>query len=169
MQLAGPGTVPCRGDRLRAAVASRTGRIGLILFVNLGMIAFVVVRAAAVWGALIEYGVNPWIFLFLDVVSCPPYTWGLSRLALYLSGQGGWRRLLLGGTATLAGFLTPFAFAMAAGMEQMPADTRLLIVAVLAVMVVAGPVRHLLGLRRRPATVVSLRKEPVRASLAAAA
>jgi drug/metabolite transporter (DMT)-like permease len=39
----------------------------------LGIIAFSIGRALIAWPTLGNYGVNPWWFLFVDLVTAPPY------------------------------------------------------------------------------------------------
>jgi hypothetical protein len=39
----------------------------------LGIVAFSAARALIAWPTLGSYGVNPWWFLFIDVVTAPPY------------------------------------------------------------------------------------------------
>jgi hypothetical protein len=39
----------------------------------LGIVAFSAARALVAWPTLGNYGVNPWWFLFIDVVTAPPY------------------------------------------------------------------------------------------------
>lgn len=38
-----------------------------------GIILFSLARALIAWPTLGEYGVNPWWFLFIDIVTAPPY------------------------------------------------------------------------------------------------
>ena len=39
----------------------------------IGIMAFSAARALIAWPTLGEYGVNPWWFLFIDIVTAPPY------------------------------------------------------------------------------------------------
>ncbi len=39
----------------------------------LGIVAFSAARALIAWPTLGEYGVDPWWFLFIDLVTAPPY------------------------------------------------------------------------------------------------
>lgn len=39
----------------------------------LGIVAFSIGRALIAWPTLGNYGVNPWWFLFIDLVTAPPY------------------------------------------------------------------------------------------------
>lgn len=39
----------------------------------LGIIAFSAARALIAWPTLGDYGVNPWWFLFIDIITAPPY------------------------------------------------------------------------------------------------
>lgn len=43
----------------------------------IGIVAFSAVRALIAWPTLGAYGVNPWWFLFVDIVTAPPY--GISQ------------------------------------------------------------------------------------------
>ena len=47
-----------------------------------GVFGFSVARALVVWPTLGAYGVNPWIFLLVDVLTAWPYAYGQVRVVL---------------------------------------------------------------------------------------
>lgn len=121
--------------------------------VNLSIIAFVVLRAVSVWGALDGYGVNPWIFLLLDIITVPPYTWGISQIIRYINGKASVARLVGGGVSATLGFIIPYAYTYWAGYDTIPRTTKLLIAIVIVMLFVAGPVRKIINRKQKDSQV----------------
>lgn len=109
-----------------------------------GLVLWTVLRAASVWGVLQEYGVNPWIFLAIDVLTVPPYSWGLREMGRTIVGGGKLKRLYLGGIAALLGFIAPYAYLYASGYGSIPLSTQILIGLIIVVLFGVGPFRHLM-------------------------
>lgn len=119
----------------------------LSMSVNLGLILFVVARAAAVWGALDQYGVNPWVFLFLDIVTVPPYVWGLAQMIRYFARDASVWRFAAGTVSAVIGFAAPYIYTYAVGYQTIPTFTKITIGVIIGIFFMAGPVNALV--RRR--------------------
>ena len=108
------------------------------------MVAYTVLRAALVWGALDEYGVNPWIFLALDVATAPPYVWGVGKMIQALRGIDPASMLYVGGGVAIVSFLLPYIYLYTVGYTTMPLSTKIVIGAIILVLFVAGPLREVI-------------------------
>ena len=64
---------PCAAPRLMDELRD-LGALGQAW--TLGVIVLCVARAAVIWPMLVEYGINPWWFLVLDVGTAPAYGLG---------------------------------------------------------------------------------------------
>ncbi len=76
-------------------------------------------RVLVVWGALGRYGVNPWVYAGIEIVTSGPYGLATARVVTSLldhNTQGASRWAALG----LSTFLAPDLYIVAAG-RQMPA------------------------------------------------
>ena len=78
-----------------------------------------VLRAVVVWPTLGSYGVNPWVFLLIDVATAWPYAVGQVRVVQGLRHRN-WRKVESWGIVTLLSFLAPYAYIVLAGSGQMP-------------------------------------------------
>lgn len=99
------------------------------------VVAFVIVRFAAVAGVLSQYGVNVWIFLALDVGTAPPYVKGMSMLLRNASGRFSLTHSLKWGSVAAGSFFAPYLYLYWAGKEEFPTSLSIgigLIVALLA-------------------------------------
>lgn len=87
----------------------------------LGLVLYTVGRFAAAGGTLSKYGVSAGWFLFWDVVTIPPYVWGIGRLVRSLSSPvTDWPRLAVATTVALAAFMGPYIYLFMAGAEEFP-------------------------------------------------
>ena len=96
-----------------------------------GVFAFSVARALVAWPALSQYGVNPWVFLAIDVVTAFPYAVGQVKVV------NGFRYKQYGAVqiwALVVGatFLAPYVYIVMAGQERIP-TVAYLVIALLAV------------------------------------
>ena len=85
----------------------------------LGVFAFSVGRALIAWPTLSQYGVNPWVFLGIDVVTAFPYAVGQVKVV------NGFRYRKYGAVqfwALVVGFtfFAPYAYIVLAGQERIP-------------------------------------------------
>lgn len=85
----------------------------------LGVFAFSVARALVAWPTLSQYGVNPWVFLAIDVVTAFPYAVGQVKVV------NGFRYRKYGAVQAwalivAATFLAPYAYIVLAGQERIP-------------------------------------------------
>ena len=84
-----------------------------------GVFAFSVARALVAWPTLGRYGVNPWVFLAIDVVTAFPYAYGQVRLikaviARHAGAVQAWALVVL------ASFLAPYIYIFVAGSGELP-------------------------------------------------
>ena len=84
-----------------------------------GMLAYSFARALVVGETLSQYGVNPWLFLLLDVGSAVPLAWGQVRLVqgLRLRDARLTQRSLL---IVAAAFLTPYLYLLFGAGKPLP-------------------------------------------------
>ncbi len=105
-----------------------------------GVFGYSVARAAVVWPTLGSYGVDPWIFLAIDVITAFPYAYGQVRLVQAI------RRRELGGTqiwalVVAATFFAPYAYIVGAGSGEMPTIAYVIIGILVVVFGVASTLR----------------------------
>ena len=150
-----PGSGEVKGERgpLRWCVptppAGRSGQTRHRLVLEstwvVGVVAYGLARTLVVWGALGDYGVNPWIYGVIDLVSSVPYAIGTARVVTGVMdrelGPGApW------GLIAVAAFFVPDLYIVVAG-HGMPTvvyvvlGVWVLIAAVLAARAVAGKIR----------------------------
>jgi len=84
-----------------------------------GVFAFSVARALVAWPTLSQYGVNPWVFLAIDVVTAFPYALGQVKVV------NGFRYRQYGAVqlwalVVAATFFAPYAYIVLAGQERIP-------------------------------------------------
>lgn len=84
-----------------------------------GIFVFSVARALLAWPTLGRYGVNPWIFLTIDVVTAWPYAYGQVRLVTD-ARRGQWRDVQIWAVITALAFIAPYAYVIIAGSREMP-------------------------------------------------
>lgn len=87
----------------------------------IGVVLFSIARALLTWPALSTYGVNPWIFLAIDVVTAPPYGVGQALTVKILRDPTRHARDALGwAVLVILMFLAPYAYILAASGERLP-------------------------------------------------
>lgn len=109
--------------------------------INVGALVYVLLRALAVWGELGRYGVNPIVFLVLDVVTIVPYTWGLTQLWGYMRDVVSFRQMLIGALFAIVGFTLPYVYVYLAG-GSMPLATKLIVLGIIFFILIVGPYRE---------------------------
>lgn len=78
---------------------------------SVGIILFSAARALLAWPALGRYGVNPWLFLGLDLLTAPPY--GISQavtVKILRDPTRPPRDAFVWGTVVVAMFFAPYAY-----------------------------------------------------------
>lgn len=116
----------------------------IMTFATLMMVLYTILRAALVWGTLSTYGINPWIFLFLDVITAPPYMWGIGKMIQGLRGVEPMKMVYIGGVVTLVTFLLPYIYLFMVGGESIPMVTKIIIGCIILVLFGAGPLREVI-------------------------
>ena len=105
-----------------------------------GVFAFSVARALVAWPTLSQYGVNPWVFLTIDV----------SRHSRTPSGRSRWSMGFVIGSTELvqlwalvvaATFLAPYFYIVFAGQERIPTVVYLVIAVLATVFGIASVLR----------------------------
>lgn len=81
-------------------------------------VAYGLGRAIVVWKTLGDYGVNPWVYGVLDVVSAVPYAIGTARVVTGVIDRD-WARVRLWGTIAAVAFLVPDLYIVIVG-KSMP-------------------------------------------------
>lgn len=85
-----------------------------------GVFAFSVARALVAWPTLGKYGVNPWVFLFIDIVTAFPYALGQVKVVNGFRFKQ-YRGVQLWSLVVAVTFLAPYAYIVLAGQERIPA------------------------------------------------
>ena len=96
----------------------------------IGVFAFSIARALVAWPTLSQYGVNPWVFLTIDVVTAFPYALGQVKVV------NGFRFHLYGAVQAWSlvvaiTFFAPYAYIVLAGKERIPTAVYI-VIAILA-------------------------------------
>jgi hypothetical protein len=110
-----------------------------------GVVAYGLARTLVVWQALGNYGVNPWIYGAIDVVSSVPYAIGTARVVTGTMDRD-WVRVRRWGLIAVAAFFAPDLYIVVAG-HGMPAlvyivlASWVLVAAALAARGIAGKLR----------------------------
>jgi hypothetical protein len=129
------GTVELPDSRARFSV--ERAWIGAI-------VGYSVLRFVVAWGAMGEYGVNPWVFGVIDVGTAWPYA--KSTAGMVKAGWGGrWMLLAQWSVVALVTFFAPYLYLWSAG-NGMPDSLEYglgLVVAVLFVAASLGIVRKI--------------------------
>lgn len=105
-----------------------------------GVFAFSVARALVAWPTLSQYGVNPWVFLAIDVVTAFPYALGQVKVV------NGFRYRQYGvvqlwALVVAVTFLAPYIYIVLAGQERIPSLVYLVIALLAAVFGAASVLR----------------------------
>lgn len=130
----------------------RVGWVGKAWIV--GVFGFSLARALVVWPTLGDYGVNPWIFLLIDIGTAWPYAYGQVRVVKG-ARQGDWRSVQFWALITLICFIAPYAYIVGAGSGDMPLIAWIIIGALMVVFGVASVVRILRQIRDPEPEVVT--------------
>jgi hypothetical protein len=96
-----------------------------------GVFAFSIARALVAWPTLSQYGVNPWVFLGIDVLTAFPYALGQVKVV------NGFRFRKYGAVQAWAlvvavTFLAPYIYIVVAGEERIPTLVYIVITALAA-------------------------------------
>lgn len=82
------------------------------------VVAYGLGRTIVVWQALGGYGVNPWVYGAIDLVSSVPYGLGTARVVTGVLDRD-WARVRRWGTIAALAFVAPDVYIVFAG-ESMP-------------------------------------------------
>ncbi|MEM8705162.1 MAG: hypothetical protein AAGE98_01810 [Actinomycetota bacterium] len=127
----------------------RVGKLGIAWIV--GVVAYAILRALIVWPTLGDYGVDPWIFLIIDVGTAWPYAYGQLQV-IREARRGEWRSVQIWALITLASFIAPYAYIVGAGSGEMPLLAWIVIGVLVAFLGLASVVRIVRQVRQPVAT-----------------
>lgn len=106
-----------------------------------------ILRALVVWPTLGTYGVNPWVFLVIDVGTAWPYAYGQVRLVKAARSRD-WGPVQLWTIVAVLAFIAPYAYVVGAGSGEMPLIAWVIIGALVVVFGVASVIRVVKQIRR---------------------
>ena len=111
-----------------------------------GVVAYAVARAVVVWPTLGDKGVNPWVFLVIDVGTAWPYAVGQVHIIKGIRA-GEWSRVQRWTLVTLASFLAPYVYVFVAGAGELPGVAYASIFLLIAVFGAASIARIIRGVK----------------------
>ena len=106
----------------------------------IGVFAFSVARALIAWPTLSQYGVNPWIFLAIDVVTAFPYAVGQVKVVNGFRFKQ-YRGVQIWSLVVGATFLAPYLYIVLAGKERIPTLAYVVIAALAVIFGTASVLR----------------------------
>jgi len=104
------------------------------------VVVYAIARAAIVWPTLSGYGVNPLIFLVIDVATAWPYAVGQVRIVQGIRARA-WQQVQVWSLIALAGFLAPYVYIVGAGSGELPVLAYVVIGALVLVLGAASVAR----------------------------
>lgn len=105
-----------RDDVTSLGVLGRSWAIGVVLFSA--------ARALVAWPTLGRYGVDPWVFLAIDLLTAPPY--GVAQavtVKILRDARRPWHDASVWAGIVLAAFLAPYVYVFAASGSLPPLAT----------------------------------------------
>ena len=114
---------------------SRLGRLWI-----LALCGYSLLRAVLAWPILIRYGINPALFLVLDVVTAYPLALGQVRIVTGFRKRDYASVQFWVGVAG-ASFVTPYAYLFLAGHSEMPGYATVALATLVAIMATASVLR----------------------------
>jgi hypothetical protein len=88
---------------------------------SIGIVLFSAARALVAWPTLANYGVNPWVFLAVDLITAPPY--GIAQavtVKILRSPDRSPGDAVPWATVVVLMFLAPYAYIFLAGGDRPP-------------------------------------------------
>ena len=105
-----------------------------------GVVVYAIARAAIVWPTLSGYGVNPVIFLVIDVATAWPYAVGQVRIIQGIRARA-WHQIQVWSLIALASFVAPYAYIVGAGSGELPVLAYVVIAALVLLLAAASAAR----------------------------
>ncbi len=117
---------------------AKVGTFGWVWIV--GVFAFSVARALVAWPTLGRYGVNPWVFLAIDIITAFPYAYGQVKLIKVVVAKD-LRAIQIWALVVLVTFLAPYLYIFVAGSGELPTIGYVIICVLIAVFGAASLLR----------------------------
>ena len=114
------------------------GRLGKAWIV--GVILYAAVRALVAWPALGRYGVNPIIFLIIDLGTAYPYALGQVKIVAGFRWKD-YRQVQLWSLIVAVTFLAPYIYVFVAGGQQLPLQAWIILLILIAALAVSSILR----------------------------
>ena len=134
--------------RVSDAERSQVGWFGWAWVV--GVSAYAVVRALVAWPTLGRYGVNPWVFLAIDLGTAPPYAYAQVQL-IKSFGRREYGGVQVWTGIALVSFLAPYVYILIAGSDDLPPLGYAIVIALVLVFAAASLARFREAVRREQA------------------
>ena len=112
----------------------------------LGSVGYGALRALLVWKFLSGYGVNPWVFAAVELVSSAGYGWASARLVIHVIDRR-WSALRWSAPATFLAYAVPDAYVFSA-VGHLPDGLRATIITIVVVSVTLASVALAREIRR---------------------
>jgi len=139
--------IPIAAVGLAFGAMNETKRVGWVGRAwILSIFGYSALRALVVWPTLGTYGINPWIFLLIDVGTAWPYAYGQVRVISSARARD-WRSVQLWSLIAVVSFVAPYAYIAGAGSGEMPLIAWIIIGALMVFFGVASLVRMLRQIR----------------------
>src|SRR3954451_17813352 len=122
------------------ADGSEIGRLGRAWIV--GVVAYAIVRALIAWPTLGRYGVNPVVFLIIDLGTAYPYALGQVKIVMGFRAKD-YRQVQVWAAVVGVTFLAPYVYVFVAGGQRLP----LQVWVILSILIVALAVSSVLRMR----------------------
>lgn len=118
--------------------SSKVGTFGWLWII--GVFIFAVVRALVAWPTLGRYGVNPWVFLAIDLITAFPYAYGQVKLIKVVVAKD-LRAIQVWSIVVLLSFLAPYLYIFVAGSGELPLIGYVIVCVLIAVFGAASLLR----------------------------
>nr|NJM03319.1 hypothetical protein [Desulfobacula sp.] len=91
-----------------------------------------ILKFLAVFKVMQGYGINPWLFFFLDMVTVPPYVMGWSRLITSITGEvRAFGSIITWSLITFVSSTAPYFYAGFAGRRSFPHEAWFFLILIL--------------------------------------
>ena len=118
-----------------------------------GVVGYSVIRALLAWPTFGQYGVNPLVFLILDIATAPPYAVGQVRIVQGVRSKE-WTSVQFWAGVVLVTFLAPYVYIAIAGGSDLPTFAWVVLGVLVLVFGLASGLRIRAALKESPTEAV---------------